>query len=518
MHTVKSGIGFGSYQPEKQSMAQKYLTSRAARVLLAGAGFLADAYDLFVINLVLRLLRDEYPQYGASGRLHALEGAVASAALFGAIIGQLVAGSLADIIGRKKIFVTTAAMIIVGCLGAAMAFDSERVSIYTVVACWRALLGMGVGGEYPLAATVTSESSSAGRRGTLMAAVFSMQGFGSLLSVIVVVVCLFLGFSPGFTWRFALAFGATPVLLALPFRMQMHETESFERIKESRRHGHSHRSEMSYAFNHYKWHLLGTALSWFLLDVDFYANGLFNHDVTSIVLNGGQKVSALKDACNAAFICVLGLPGYWAAVLCLERFGRKNIQMFGFIAISILYLICGYGRSWFLADLVAARQAGLHPSPGPRQYLFLLVYGLTFFFSNFGPNTTTFIIPGEIYPSEVRATCHGLSAASGKLGAAAGAYFFPIVLGTGAASEAGLRQCMAICSIIALLGAIVTFLFIPTYDGVTLDTTSYLSLDFECLQPSKEQLSLLRHNDASAYKMVHAVQGISEYGMEEPQE
>jgi MFS transporter, PHS family, inorganic phosphate transporter len=39
------------------------------------------------------------------------------------------------------------------------------------------------------------------------------------------------------------------------------------------------------------------------------------------------------------------------------------------------------------------------------------------FFSNFGPNTTTFIVPGEVFPTRYRSTGHGVSAACGKIGA-----------------------------------------------------------------------------------------------------
>jgi hypothetical protein len=49
-----------------------------------------------------------------------------------------------------------------------------------------------------------------------------------------------------------------------------------------------------------------------------------------------------------------------------------------------------------------------------------VIYGLTFFFSNFGPNATTYIVPGEVFPTEIRATCHGISSAAGKLGAIVG--------------------------------------------------------------------------------------------------
>ena len=108
-----------------------------------------------------------------------------------------------------------------------------------------------------------------------MAAVFAMQGVGALLSVVVVLFCLSIGLTPNATWRVALAFGAVPAILAFPWRLRMHETESFERVQESRKKGVSHRSEFLLAFRLYKWHMLGTALSWFLLDVDFYANGKY---------------------------------------------------------------------------------------------------------------------------------------------------------------------------------------------------------------------------------------------------
>ena len=504
---VKSGIGLSTLgQPGDDAHTQEQgglLTSRSARVLLAGAGFLADAYDLFVINLVLRLLREEYPHYIDSGEIHAFEGSVASAALLGSIIGQLVAGSMADVIGRKKIFVITAALITIGCIGASLMNDYESVSIYYSISCWRFILGLGVGGEYPLAATVTSESSSAARRGSLMAAVFAMQGVGALISVFVVIICLELGASKGFAWRFALAFGAVPALLAFPWRLRMHETESFERIKDKRKSkGNddidikrydsdsdnkveveesiltSRLREVRHALKFYKYHIIGTALSWFLLDVDFYANGIFNHDVTAIILSNGKANSVLTDAWNSAFLCLIGVPGYWLCVIYMESIGRKNVQVNGFLMMSILFLICGIGHDWLLEGGVI------------RKWLFMVLYALTFLFSNFGPNTTTFVIPGEIYPAEVRATCHGVSAASGKLGAAAGAYFFPIIIN--ASGENGLKNCMLLCSFVAILGAVVTTFFIPRYSGSDLEQEDvYLALEHTCLKPSKEDYGLL---------------------------
>ena len=82
----------------------------------------------------------------------------------------------------------------------------------------------------------------------------------------------------------------------------------------------------------------------------------------------------------------------------------------------------------------------------------LFIFGLTFFFTNFGPNTTTFIIPSEIYPHAVRATCHGLSAASGKAGAITGSAGFPPSI-----AALGLDGVMYICAAIAASGFGVTW-------------------------------------------------------------
>jgi len=667
LRKIASKEAFAALTAEEDSSGTR-VTSRFARVLLAGSGFLADAYDLFVINLVLRLLRNEYPEFGDANNvsgmnIHELEGSVAAAALVGSIIGQLVAGSLADVIGRKKIFVTTAILITIGSFGSACCGNTSAFTIYGQLACWRFCLGVGVGGEYPLAATVTSESTSAAHRGSLMAGVFSMQGVGSLLSAAVVMACLSLGMSDGFTWRFSLAFGAVPVLLAFPWRLMMHETETFTRVAEERKqeqeasklcavggtggtdssgdgggvgygsigntltgknssgmllsapmgmlnnqkspgygtsemynnlfsdsfdpnapkndtkrigkinskyaerggndysnerqepdmemqmvtdyvfpdsyqnsspgpardpnrdnmrnmnrassiskaddifisehqsqqqqchgdHKRTHMGELRKAITFYKWHMLGTALSWFLLDVDFYANGLFNQKVTSTIFSTpGVTHTALEDAYFASILTLIGIPGYWLSVMYIESVGRKNLQMIGFTMMSLLFLICSLFYTWMMD-----KDGGWG-----RKYLFLVLYALTFLFSNFGPNTTSFVIPGEIFPAEVRATCHGLSAASGKLGAATGAFLFPLLLGPRGASQPtneGIQYTMLICSIVAALGVCVTYLFTPTYgaDMLTHEGT-YMVLDHACLLPSDEDMMRL-----DGYELVH---------------
>jgi PHS family inorganic phosphate transporter-like MFS transporter len=93
------------------------------------------------------------------------------------------------------------------------------------------------------------------------------------------------------------------------------------------------------------------------------------------------------------------IPGYWLSVLVIDTVGRKRLQIGGFVALTIIFSIFGFGFHSI--------------SPGGLVTLVCLAN----LFANFGPNTTTFIVPGEAFPTRYRSTGHGISAASGKIGA-----------------------------------------------------------------------------------------------------
>ena len=125
------------------------------------------------------------------------------------------------------------------------------------------------------------------------------------------------------------------------------------------------------------------------------------------------------------------VPGYWAAFFFIDRWGRKPIQFMGFSVLTVLFLIMGTSRVLgphrlcpkltssapvrFFLPIGFAYNKMIASSGGKAA--FVVLYCVANFFQNFGPNTTTFIIPGEAFPTRYRATAHGISAASGKLGA-----------------------------------------------------------------------------------------------------
>jgi len=146
------------------------------------------------------------------------------------------------------------------------------------------------------------------------------------------------------------------------------------------------------------------------------------------------------------------VPGYWFTVAFIESWGRKPIQVMGFILLTLIFLFMA-----IFFKQITDPTAGLIP-------VFITLYALAQFFFNFGPNSTTFIIPAEAFPTNVRSTGHGISAASGKLGAIIAAQGFAAV----AKSSVGVPGTLYIFSACCFLGLIFTY-WVPETKGKTLE-------------------------------------------------
>jgi MFS family permease len=99
--------------------------------------------------------------------------------------------------------------------------------------------------------------------------------------------------------------------------------------------------------------------------------------------------------------------------------------------------------------------------------LFLIVYGVSYFFTEFGPNSTTFVYPAELFPVETRTTGHGVAAAAGKIGGFVGVFLFPIFMSHGA-----LRLAEGVAALVSLLGLVVTIFMLPETKGLSLEELS----------------------------------------------
>ena len=423
-------------------------------ILKLGAGFFADAYDLFVMDIVLAILKQLAKENDAGIGLDSSDAAgwVSAATSIGAIIGMIVFGIVGDSFGRLSAILTTGSIVGVGSLAAAFCFRSESFSLISQLIVIRFLLGIGIGGEYPLSAVMASESANQAVRGRIIAGVFSMQGVGMFFSAFIAYIMNLAGFPLEVTWRFLLAFGCLPAIVAVYLRFRMTETSAYT----TSAHRASGKSRMQRIRDMWeviklnKKSLIGTTSTWFLLDVTFYGTGQFKHSIYEALYSTEgqtQRQTIGNITLFALIISLVAIPGYLCSCAFIDAIGRYRLQVWGFAAMITCYLT------------MAALQLGNLP---PQ--LNLAVFGLTFFFTNFGPNTTTFIIPSEIFPASISTTCHGISAALGKAGAVLGVYAFPSIL-----PLVGVYGVMLICAGIASLGLLCTLAFVPK-DALTQKT------------------------------------------------
>lgn len=161
---------------------------------------------------------------------------------------------------------------------------------------------------------------------------------------------------------------------------------------------------------------------------------------------------------NLILICAGAIPGYWVTVATVDTLGRKPIQLMGFGMLTILFIIIGFAY----AKLI-------HTHNG-----LLALYVIAQFFFNFGPNATTFIVPGECFPTRYRSTSHGISAATGKVGAIIAQCVFGPLVHHGAKKpddSPWLNHVMQIFSLFMLCGFATSWL-IPETKRQTLEVLS----------------------------------------------
>lgn len=406
-------------------------------VLTAGLGFFTDAYDLFVIGIVTAILAPIW--HLSTLQLAILNGSALAAAGAGAVLF----GTLADKFGRKKMYGMEVLILFFGAILSASALN------FTWLLIARLIVGFGIGGDYPSSAVVASEHSDKSNRGYLVLLVFAMQAAGLVVGPLFASTLLSIHIPGHAAWRILLGVGAIPAAYVFFLRRRLAESPHFLASKkapvEASRivsHLSGYKDKVHKLFyqqqqlrqKKYIIYLIGTAGAWFLLDIALYGNGVSSILIMDkIAPHASLVIHTLLS--GLIFLC-FAVPGYFLAAKQIDRIGRKKLQAFGFFMIAVCYTL--------IATIPAIRGSVT---------LFFIVFGLSFFFVNFGPNTTTFLIPSEIYPTNIRAKAHGISAATGKLGAFIGAFVLPILL-----KSHGLPFTLGLLAIVSFLGIFTTFL------------------------------------------------------------
>ncbi|CAJ2650324.1 unnamed protein product [Trifolium pratense] len=477
-------------------------------IMIAGMGLFSDSYDLFSITLITKMLGRIY--YSDNNRQvnPIVVSALVSVALLGTAIGQLLFGRLGDLKGRRHVYGIALLLMITSSLASGFSIcTTKRACVFLSLAFFRFFLGLGIGGDYPLSSTIMSEFANKRTRGSFIAAVFSMQGFGILASATVtMVVCSIfrraskpasvydVPLEADVAWRLILMIGSVPAALTYYWRMMMPETARYTALVEQnvlqaakdmekvldvamsqiaeedplsptnnavypllsreflRRHGRD---------------LFACSTNWFLLDIVFYSQVLFQSEIYKQYMKHKDKQDVYEEAFYLARIQAIlavcsTIPGYFFTVYFIDRIGRVKIQMIGFFFMAVSFFAIGvpYYSHWTNAK-------------NQHNKGFMVLYGLAFFFANFGPNTTTFIVPAELFPARFRSTCHGISGAVGKVGAIIGSVGFlwasHKVKEEGYPKGIGMEASLIILGGVCIMGMFVTYFFTKETMGRSLE-------------------------------------------------
>jgi len=434
-------------------------------IFVAGMGFFTDAYDLFIIGTATTFIAK---QWGLSSTE---SGLINSITLLSAFFGAIILGRLADVLGRKRTYGLEAALMVVGAVASAFAPDLIWLLVF------RFILGLGVGGDYPMSAVLMTEYANVRSRGRLVGLVFSMQALGIVSGYVVALALLSAGVNPDIAWRIMLGLGAVPAAAVIYLRRKMPESPRYrsrvlgdaETASRELRAYSGGVVEASAAAEptlrlslrqflsnrRYLLYLLGTAGGWFVFDYAYYGNSVSAPLIVKSVLGkSGAHVLTEAIALQLIVFTVAAVPGYYLAAFFMDRIGHKRLQLIGFVFMGLAFLLIG-----------------VIPHITTEIVPFLLLFGVSYFFANFGPNLTTFVLAGEVYPTSARSTGHGLSAGIAKLGAFLGVFIFPIVK-----KSFGVAGALEFSFGMALLGVLVTLVLPEPAQRSLDDVTGELKL------------------------------------------
>jgi MFS transporter, putative metabolite transport protein len=447
---------------------------------LAAAGKFFEGYVVFMTGVALPLIVREF-HIGATEK-----GIVSAASLFGILLGAILLGGLSDYFGRKRMFI---AEMILFC--AFLALLILCTNFLSLAICLFGL-GMALGCDYPTAHMIISESIPSTSRGKLVLGAFGFQALGALGGT--GVGCLVLMIDPELdAWRWMFATALIPAIVVTIGRFFIPESANWLAVRgahdkaelavrrllrrepqypqnivlhrkataattEAAGEKRANPSFMSLFDRRNRRATIFASVPWFIQDLGTYGIGIFTPTILAAAFGGNaDHIRSLGDmisddilaAKGAAMINVLLIVGIFCAVVLADITGRIKLQILGFIGCAVGLLIASFSIDF---------------SGSAKIEIIFVGFMLFSFMTNLGPNAQTYLLAGEVFPTEVRGMGAGFAAAFAKIGAVATAFLFPILL-----SGIGTRALLYGLVVTSILGAIVTWMYRIETTGVNLD-------------------------------------------------
>ncbi|KAA0957207.1 MFS transporter [Planococcus sp. ANT_H30] len=378
--------------------------SRNRLLGIAGLGWLFDAMDVGILAFVIAALHEDW------GLTSSQMGWIGSVNSIGMAVGAFVFGIYADRVGRKKIFIIT--LLLFSIASGISAFTTTLAAFMIL----RFFVGMGLGGELPVASTLVSESVPAKERGRVIVLLESFWAAGWLVAAVISYFII-----PSFGWRVALLLTALPAFYALYLRINLPDSPQFSAKKDVLRSISTNIKDVW--SEKYRRPTLMLWIVWFTVVFSYY--GMFLWLPSVMVLKGFTLIKSFQ---YVLIMTLAQLPGYFSAAWLIERAGRKFVLVTYLIGTAISALAFGN------ADTITL----------------LIVSGAFLSFFNLGAWGALYAYSPEQYPTVIRGTGTGMAAAFGRIGGVLG----PLLVGTLLTAGANLNLIFGIFCVSILIGAL----------------------------------------------------------------
>lgn len=388
------------------------VTSRHRRLVVgSGVGWALDAMDIGLVSFVIAALAAQWDLDKTTTSW------IASVGFIGMAVGASLGGLLADKIGRRQVFATT--LVLYGLATGASALAGS----VAVLMVFRFLVGLGLGGELPVASTLVSEFSPRRVRGRM---VVWLEAFWAVGWLAAAVIGTFVVAEGDNGWRWGLALGAVPAVYAVVVRLGLPESvrflESKGRVEEAEDIVRSFEAEADPADldtvaaevpEPMQGGIWGRSLRgrtaafwtvWFCVSLAYY--GAFTW-IPSLLVD--QGFTLVRSFTFTLIITLAQLPGYATAAWLIEIWGRR----------ATLSAFLG-------ASAVSALLYGLASAPWQ-----IIAAGCLLSFFNLGAWGALYAIGPELYPTSIRGTGTGAGAAFGRVGSIVAPLIVPPVLAFG---------------------------------------------------------------------------------------
>ncbi|MEJ9302359.1 MFS transporter [Priestia megaterium] len=347
---------------------------------IAGLGWLFDAMDVGILSFIIAALHAEW---GLSPTEMSWIGSVNS---IGMAVGALVFGLLADRIGRKTVFIVT---LVLFSVASGLSALTTTLAAFLV---FRFLIGMGLGGELPVASTLVSETVAPEKRGKVVVLLESFWAFGWLLAALISYFVI-----PAYGWQLALILTAIPAFYAIYLRIKLPDSPQFVEATKEKKPSIADNVRSVWS-KPYRQSTIMLWVLWFCVVFSYY--GMFLWLPSVMVIKG---FSLIKSFEHVLIMTLAQLPGYYTAAWFIERMGRKFVLVTYLLGTAASAYIFGNAESLWL----------------------LLTAGMLLSFFNLGAWGALYAYTPEQYPTSIRGTGAGMAASFGRIGGILG----PLLVG-----------------------------------------------------------------------------------------